>query len=265
MAKQQLHSAFAAIDVLTRIELDESLHKGLNDAVRSRYLGLDSVRLPLITVQGNGGTVNLGAIGTSDGYSGPEQGDVWMLRRVLVASSAFATDTAKYVVFRGSTPSDPSSYSNRNLIDGLVFNPGTTFTTTTAPAVPATGVAVQNPTNQPYTVVISPNGATITNVSVNGITVGTSAGTYVVPAFGSISIAYTVATPTWTWTATQTNVAAGIGQNVGLGYYPGTKSVLLQPGEQIYAQVFGTTAGNTYILSGEGIRVPAEMKGKVLD
>lgn len=67
------------------------------------------------------------------------------------------------------------------------------------PAVPATGVAQQNVNQVPVQVVISPNGATITNVSVNGVTVGTAAGTYTVPANGSISIAYSVATPTWVW------------------------------------------------------------------
>lgn len=67
------------------------------------------------------------------------------------------------------------------------------------PAVPATGVAQQNANSYPVQVVISANGATITNVSVNGITVGTAAGTYFVPAYGSISIAYSVATPTWVW------------------------------------------------------------------
>lgn len=74
------------------------------------------------------------------------------------------------------------------------------------PAVPATGVAQQNLNNYPVQVVISANGATITNVSVNGITVGTAAGTYVVPAQGSISIAYTVATPTWVWSYAGPNV-----------------------------------------------------------
>lgn len=69
------------------------------------------------------------------------------------------------------------------------------------PAVPATGVAQQNVNQFPVQVVISPNGATITNVSVNGLTVGTAAGTYTVPANGSISIAYSVATPTWVWSA----------------------------------------------------------------
>src|ERR1700733_6769692 len=107
MPEQRLHSALAPIDVLTRIELDESLHKGLDAAVRARYVGIDSARFPVTTALGTGGTVNLGALGTSDGYVGPEQGDVWMLRRVIVVSSAFATDAAKYVLFRGSTPSDP--------------------------------------------------------------------------------------------------------------------------------------------------------------
>lgn len=72
--------------------------------------------------------------------------------------------------------------------------------TVTNPAVPATGVAQQNIYSVPVQVVIGANGATITNVSVNGITVGSAAGTYTVPAYGSISIAYSVATPTWAWT-----------------------------------------------------------------
>lgn len=69
------------------------------------------------------------------------------------------------------------------------------------PPVPGTGVAQQNTNGFPVQVQINANGATITNVSVNGITVGTGAATYVVPAYGSISIAYSVATPQWVWTA----------------------------------------------------------------
>jgi hypothetical protein len=80
------------------------------------------------------------------------------------------------------------------------------------PATPATGVAVQNPNPYPVQVVIGANGATITNVTVNGLTVGTAAGTYFIPAFGTISVAYTVATPTMAWTnatlAIPTTVAA---------------------------------------------------------
>jgi hypothetical protein len=67
------------------------------------------------------------------------------------------------------------------------------------PAVPATTVQAQNVNAYPVQVVIGANGATISNVSVNGVTAGTAAWTYIVPAFGFISIAYTVATPTWVW------------------------------------------------------------------
>lgn len=66
------------------------------------------------------------------------------------------------------------------------------------PAVPATTVAVTNTNPNPVQVVIS--GGTLTAVKVNGATVGVIAGTYVVPASGTISITYTVA-PTWVWTA----------------------------------------------------------------
>lgn len=73
------------------------------------------------------------------------------------------------------------------------------------PAVPATGVVAQNTTGQYVDVSISANGATITNVSVTNqagtpTTVGTAAGSYGVPPGCGISIAYTVATPTWAWT-----------------------------------------------------------------
>ena len=64
------------------------------------------------------------------------------------------------------------------------------------PAVPASTVAVQNVNSYPVNVVIS--AGTITAVIVNGITVGTAAGTYIVPSAGAISITYSVA-PTWVW------------------------------------------------------------------
>lgn len=72
-------------------------------------------------------------------------------------------------------------------------------TTMTAPAVPASGVAVQNTASQAHTVVIATTG-TITAVTVNGITVGAAAGTYAVPAYGAISVTWSGASPTWTWT-----------------------------------------------------------------
>lgn len=77
----------------------------------------------------------------------------------------------------------------------------------TTPPVPASTVAQQN-TNQ-FAVQVVISAGTITNVSVNGITVGTAAGTYTVPANGAISITYSVA-PTWAWTSLQANTVTSL-------------------------------------------------------
>jgi hypothetical protein len=66
------------------------------------------------------------------------------------------------------------------------------------PAVPATTVPVLNATGQYVDVAVI--GGTMTNVSVNGVTVGAGAGNYSVPPGGSIAMTFTVA-PTWAWTA----------------------------------------------------------------
>jgi hypothetical protein len=67
-----------------------------------------------------------------------------------------------------------------------------------APSVPASGTPVTNPSSVPVTVVIT--GGTMTNVVINGVSVGTGAGTYTLPPGAAITLTYTVA-PTWTWTA----------------------------------------------------------------
>jgi hypothetical protein len=268
VAEQRLHSALAPIDILTRIEMEQVLHKGLSTAVWERFLGIESQRIPTVETPGNGGTLSIGSINSGDPTLGPEQGDVWMIRRVNVVSSAFTTDTARYILFRGSTPSDiQQGYTNRQLLDAQAFIPaisGGTTMATPAGGNPVSGTYYQNTTNQVYTVVIS-NGGGITTVVVNGVTVGTGAGTYIVPVGGAIQVNWTTTQPTWVWSATQQgNQSFTLGQQVGIAYNPGNKAVLLHPGEQLYAQVYNTNAGNTYLLSGEAIRVPAEMKGKVL-
>lgn len=67
----------------------------------------------------------------------------------------------------------------------------------TAPAVPASTTPQTNTNSYPVTVVIT-GGTGLTSVVVNGVQVGTTAGTYTVPAGGTIAITYTSA-PTWTW------------------------------------------------------------------
>lgn len=262
MTTQRLHSALAPIDVLTREELEESLHDNFEAAIRSRVRGLDIARIPVQPVTALSATVNLsgqnpGSGGGSDLVFGPNEGDVWMLRRAIVKSSVF-TDAAKYILFRGSTPSDVQfAYTFRFLLDGI--QPPVIDTTMTLPAVPASGVAVQNTTNVPQTVVVT--GFTATQTFVNGVLVGAGNGTFTVPAYGSISVTYTVA-GTWTWTPIGASIGAG--QNVNVGFFPANKSTFINSGEMLYAQVLGATPGNQYLLEAEAIRCPAEMKGKLL-
>lgn len=70
----------------------------------------------------------------------------------------------------------------------------------TTPAVPATTVPVTNTNTFPVLVSANANGATISAVSVSSVSQSTTVLTYVIPAGGSITLTYTVATPTWTWT-----------------------------------------------------------------
>lgn len=69
----------------------------------------------------------------------------------------------------------------------------------TAPAVSASGAPVTNPSPMPVSVVVT--GGTVSNVVVNGLSVGTGDGTYTLPQGAAITLTYSVA-PTWTWTAT---------------------------------------------------------------
>lgn len=179
MAEQRLHSAMAPIDVLTRLEMEEVMHKHLNAQVKEFYRGVGEMRFPRVIQTAAAATIQLGAVEANEAPIGPEQGDFWSVRRIIVKSSVLA-DTAKYVIYRGSTPSDiANAYGVFNLLDAFVGG----------------------------------------------------------------------ATP---------------GLNVNVGFYPSSKSLTLEPGEQLYAQVFSATVGNQYMLDGEAIRVPAEMKGKVL-
>ncbi len=86
----------------------------------------------------------------------------------------------------------------------------TSYATTTPvqPSVPATTAAAQNPNPFPVQVVIT--GGTLTVVAINGITVGTTAGTYYLAPGNQIAITYSVA-PTWVWTAADSAVNGGYG------------------------------------------------------
>lgn len=58
------------------------------------------------------------------------------------------------------------------------------------PSIAVSGTAIQNPFSYPVSVVLS--GFTATQVFVNGILVGASNGTYIVPGYGALSVTFTV-------------------------------------------------------------------------
>jgi hypothetical protein len=66
-----------------------------------------------------------------------------------------------------------------------------------APSFPLTTVPLTS--TYAFSVLVTIASGTITNVTINGATAGTADGTYVLPAFGTITVTYT-GSPTWTWT-----------------------------------------------------------------
>lgn len=83
----------------------------------------------------------------------------------------------------------------------------TTVNNLAAPAVPASGVAQYNNFGIPVTVTVT--GGTVTAIAVNGTTTGLTSGAILVPAYGTITLTYSVA-PTWTWTSTTTTTGTVI-------------------------------------------------------
>lgn len=147
--KQHLHSHLAPIDVLTRVELEESMTHQMDTFIRDMYRGVSYHE-----ENGNGDGAHTIVV------QGPESGYAWSVKIVAAQLTAIA----------GPVPSQP--------------------------AVPASTVAQQNVNSYPVQVVVSGGAATVTTV--NGVVVGAGDGTFVVPAYGSIAITYSVA-PTWVW------------------------------------------------------------------
>ena len=69
------------------------------------------------------------------------------------------------------------------------------------PAIPASTVPVVNNTGQWVNCAIV--GGTMTNVSVNGVTVGAGAGNYSLPPGASLTMTYSVVPTSMTWTSAQ--------------------------------------------------------------
>lgn len=76
------------------------------------------------------------------------------------------------------------------------------------PAVPASTVTAANGSGTVVAVTVA--GGTLTAVTVNGAQAGTTAGTYLVPAGGTIAVTYSAA-PTWAWALPVTSGAVSAG------------------------------------------------------
>jgi hypothetical protein len=251
MAQQRIHEKLGALNLLTKEEVSDVFSHHIDQFLRDRYRTIKLMKLPQQRGIATSATLNLTSWSQADqpgAQVGPESGFLWMLRRVIVSSNA-PGDTAKYTLYAGS---DVTLFDASHLLEGFTAGIGTVVT----PAVPASGVQIQNP--YPGTVQAVISGGTVTGVVVNNVPVGIGDGTYYVPAYGSIGITYSVV-PTWVWTS-----ISPAGNPVGVGYYPGTDATWLWPNEQVYAQVTGATAGNQYVLSGIAVESAAEMVAKLV-
>jgi hypothetical protein len=129
----------------------------------------------------------------------------------------------------------PGLRTDTGATNGTGLDQGAGFST---PGVPASTTPVTNTSPLPATVVIS--SGTLTNVSVNGVTVGTGDGTYTVPSGQTISITYSVA-PTWTWTLQSAYGAQAYLQVTGFTGTSVTVAVQDSADGSSYAAVTGLT------------------------
>jgi hypothetical protein len=104
-----------AIDILTKQELMDSLGHHFDLAVREQYRGVKLFRIPMVVnTAGTAAFTLAAAVGSNP--PGPDQGYIWRLTRIMVASSSLV-DVAKYVLYVGS---DTTATEQRHLIDAIV-------------------------------------------------------------------------------------------------------------------------------------------------
>lgn len=111
---KQEFGPFGVIDTLTADELHESLGHHFNEAVREQYRGEKLMRMPISRVTAAGAAFTL-VSQQGDSPPGPEQGYIWRIQRLMVASNSL-TDAAKYVLYVGS---DSTATDSAHLIEGF--------------------------------------------------------------------------------------------------------------------------------------------------
>jgi ribosomal protein L37AE/L43A len=109
--------------------------------------------------------------------------------------------------------------------------------TVSTPAVPLTTVPVTNSTGTVVAVTIT--GGTLTFVYVNGVQAGTTAGTYLVPVAGTISVTFSVA-PTWAWALPAVSAGAVAG-GTALTFAPTGTNTAFTAGQVLIVDPAGTS------------------------
>lgn len=128
----------------------------------------------------------------------------------------------------------PQARSRKEAQIVIVGVPTTTTPAVNAIALPASGVAGFNNNSTGVNVTVA--GGTVSAIAVNGVTTGATAGTFFVPAGGTITVTYTVAPTTFTTAGIPvTAVPAGMFVRVGtFAQVTGNGGAQLQPGRYPY-------------------------------
>lgn len=125
MTSQRLHPSLAAIDVLTKNELTDSLHSQTDRILRDQYRTMKIMRIPPIRAIATATSLVLAQSADGGTPTGPEQGFIWRMGRVTIASSG--VDAGAVTLYVGSDPTalDISHQIDNTLVVGKAYYPGT--------------------------------------------------------------------------------------------------------------------------------------------
>jgi hypothetical protein len=274
------------LDLLTAGELNEALHRHMENRedrlVREIYQGIKVFKLPVIQMEAPSASFTLADSG-GNVPCGPESGYLWLVRRVLIASSGgVAGGTTQ--TSNNATAAVTASGGTATINTFGLPTYFTGFTLTLAPASAAGNgtVTVSNVQGGPYVYNFSETTTGPTQYSVSipapgiqasgnisvAVSAVTSGGSGSVSAYGySNSNVGDNANPVLyagsDTGAGQATILEDGGIKLGTAYYPASKGAWLFPGEQLYAKLTSATTGNLYTMTGVAIEVPFEMQGKI--
>jgi hypothetical protein len=115
MGKQRIHPNLGELDICTATELNDVMGHQLDVANREKARTVKLMKFPQIRVIATGTSFIMGSSSSQPAPVGPEQGFLWRIGRILVASNVSA-DAAKYVLYTGS---DPTLTDSGHILEGF--------------------------------------------------------------------------------------------------------------------------------------------------